>query len=98
MTDPGWTDVTGHKTLAVAYRASSWKIIDTDAVVGSYRNRALATRRAVEKAQAAAKRGGKVKLIVHNKNGDVDTMRVFPTVRKPRANQHGGGVAAETAP
>lgn len=73
------------KTLRVLFKEPLWQIVEPNGIVSSYKNRAMAARRAVQKAEAAAKRGDKVLLLLHNMSGNLESTRAFPTVRKPRA-------------
>lgn len=78
-------DSSAQRKLVVLFKENVWKIIEANGLVSSYKNRTMAVRRAVQKAEAAAKRGDKVLLVLHNMNGDLESTRIFPTVRKPRA-------------
>lgn len=75
------------KTIEVMFKDNAWKIVENDLVVGSLRNRQLAVRRATEKATAATKRGETLRLIFQYQNGEVERVRILPTVRKVRKSR-----------
>jgi hypothetical protein len=76
------------KTVRVLYRDRAWKILEENRVVGSYAARAVAARRALQKAEAASNRGDKVLVLLHNRRNELESSRALPTVRKPRGSAH----------
>lgn len=77
--------MTEPRTIKVLYRDKAWKIYDGAQVVGSYSARAVAARRALQKAQTAVMRGEKIIVILHTRDDRVERTRTYPTVRKPRS-------------
>lgn len=76
--------MTDHKTFKVVFENKAWKIMDGTTAVGSYAVRAVATRRAAQKAEAAVSRGEKVQVVLYNRKGEIQSTRFLPTARKPR--------------
>ena len=84
------SDVMTQKTVKVIYRERAWKIVEEDRVVGSYAARAMAARRAMQKAEAASGRGETVLVLLHNRRNELESSRTLPTVRKSRGNEQVG--------
>jgi hypothetical protein len=87
-----------HKTLRVIYIDGAWKILEENRMVGSYAARAMAARRAMQKAEAASNRGESVLVLLHNRRNELESTRSLPHARKPRVKSEAAeGAAAAIA-